>query len=1361
MKKNKTLQIAAGIILLAISISAGASLAWFRPTTKIGNQGETNIMPIDGSSSSGYFARGDGSSDNPFVIKTPRHLYNLAWLQYLGFFNNDDSPFYFLLEPADSKTLDMSGWVLPPIGTSKYPFIGNFNGNNKTIENLTIDNVVAANHIEQRPSIITSDSVDSNNVLKTYQANATNPFLSDTVDIVGLFGILGTYTGMVPVSANYSDVNIVSDLAIDNITINSASSKTLVGMACGYDNAALDKIAVDNSTINVASNSTPITSISSNISNYSLVGYATESAISKCYYRADKVSLPTVVNPNTNMGGNNWGGSIAMKDIYDQLRDIRDNEISYSAATHPTTQTKINGVLNPDLTTTENVYISNVSNDANRTYYHQYHTGDFKNEDGRVYASFTLARRATTANPTTTYGDDEANNNDHVYACLDGVRSKEMTTTTYNLTTVTNVPTNSTFRISDGKGNYLAYSDYGLSNTTTFSSASQWTYDNNNRIVLSNQTRYLRNNQGSLATTTDNTSNVIVWNISNEGVVSSVYNNNTYYLTYSNNSWRLVTATNGYYISDGSGNYLSAGSGTEPINQTSQNNATVWVDSGTYLYAQGSTNKRIRRSNSGQLSISDGNSRLFTIYGSTLRNQGGGGTTYYVNYNGSAWTVSTTSQTLTFVPVSFTPPKLSFVTAQSTSTENKTYSTKPTFFPLLMEPDTYKPMDGYMESEDSQKQYNTGYVISGRNINTTSNFQNYTGDIRFAGFPYNSNSTNSSSNSLSKYTSERKVYTRTRYLDDNGTLVDPGWVTISTQDTTFANTNLYHLSKFKKSFNTFNNTLQESATENFIYGVHFMDATITNDASHKVIIPEAKVLDKPATLNPDTHQYEDHISTYQNYEAPQDSIDFYLKSYGFINFFAGTYFSGTSGNNNSFFSLNHIIRSNYTEPTENSEGSSKISAIKRIAKIYSPVDSEGKNVAADDEHPYVYLYGDNTYSSTGTATAPAHLGKEIFNTDWIEQPSRSSAGSHSITMYTLYYFEIPVNAGEYALGSVSGTNGCYLNYLDIGAGAPTYKDVEMNESILSDFTNMSYPLGVDFADLDVDNIPTVIAAIVGGYSAAIVVKEATGTDVTYSFVKSTNSNASSLTITKPGNDPPDLKLSFKAGDVNVFYGSSEMSVSSLGIGYSILFERETKDHYGIISGSGVSTKTIEEKYSIGQQEAGTTIQLPNNGANYSVQWTVVTGEGAGTATASVSEDGLVTFQTAGTAVVEASWKIVTSLTEDQTWDPAPNNNAEGVETDPIIVWHFTDMTGKNVTPPNVVVSYEYSGSNQDSGAVFYYDITINNTSGRNLLFVIDSIKLSYASEEDATYFVRVHYGDQVVTLDSQTGQIIIPTPTNG
>ena len=50
----------------------------------------------------------------------------------------------------------------------------------------------------------------------------------------------------------------------------------------------------------------------------------------------------------------------------------------------------------------------------------------------------------------------------------------------------------------------------------------------------------------------------------------------------------------------------------------------------------------------------------------------------------------------------------------------------------------------------------------------------------------------------------------------------------------------------------------------------------------------------------------------------------------------------------------------------------------------------------------------------------------IFKTSWITNPGISQGTQ-------LYYFEVPCNAGEYCLGSVSGKTGAYLAYLDIAS----------------------------------------------------------------------------------------------------------------------------------------------------------------------------------------------------------------------------------------------------------------------------------------------------------------------------------------
>lgn len=99
--------------------------------------GKTAAQFIDGS-------HGDDQSNCAFEIKYPVQLYYFAWLQALGYFNIPSngvgtpiSPVYFYL----SEDLDMTGWVLPQIGTQTYPFVGNFDGNGHIVSNLTVQNI--------------------------------------------------------------------------------------------------------------------------------------------------------------------------------------------------------------------------------------------------------------------------------------------------------------------------------------------------------------------------------------------------------------------------------------------------------------------------------------------------------------------------------------------------------------------------------------------------------------------------------------------------------------------------------------------------------------------------------------------------------------------------------------------------------------------------------------------------------------------------------------------------------------------------------------------------------------------------------------------------------------------------------------------------------------------------------------------------------------------------------------------------------------------------------------------------------------------------------------------------------------------
>ena len=334
-----------------------------------------------------------------------------------------------------------------------------------------------------------------------------------------------------------------------------------------------------------------------------------------------------------------------------------------------------------------------------------------------------------------------------------------------------------------------------------------------------------------------------------------------------------------------------------------------------------------------------------------------GGTSHYLIYN-NGWTTTTTRTNLTWANATYTK-----IVENSSGSDYMDYTgTNVTYFPLITNPDSY---------EVARK--NTGYVIGGSEDNTTSAYPDKTGDIR-----------------VSKYATSdiNRSYS-------NGNLTNVYTINSNLQTTTI-NANDYI--KYEESKAEF----LDSITSGNIYGLHFMPANI--NINHLVTADYTLINGEEKT----------------NYKMPASSIDFNVMEKGFINFFAGTYFSG----NNSFFSLHHIERD------ENNE----ITSIKEISEIYK---------SSDDTKDYIYKYANNSY--TETLTSDYSL---IFSTNRIKRQS-------SVTTNAVYYFEIPVNAGEFALGSVSGGTGAYLMYLDIAtnggidqqANVDTFGSIDYRSSI--------------------------------------------------------------------------------------------------------------------------------------------------------------------------------------------------------------------------------------------------------------------------------------------------------------------------
>ena len=1361
-----------GLAIACLCLCASACLlgglsgaaAWFVEKATVSSQ-----SGLVGESQGAYFARGEGTSSSPFIINKPIHLYNLAWLQYIGYFNDENAPYYFALDPLDDQTtLDMAGWVLPPIGTSLYPFIGNFEGNGETIANLTTDNVIGTNHIVKKPTIITAAATDANGILKTYQkAGESTPatFLNTTLDVVGFFGIIGQYSGMAPVSASYADANSINFVALDNLSVKSASSSTLVGLACGYDNATLNGVAINNSNLYAANGATAITTITNNLSDYSLVGYATDDALGKCFVREDTTSLPKINNPNTQSGGQNWGGSIDMLHLYTQLAEIRDAHSgtasipATTAFSYPTSKTFVDGV--EDMSRRVNKTDARSVVNGRNTYYYRYEGNKLTYNDPEAgnpdYLSLTFARELNQSYTSYLDGEDQS----YKYNCLYGAKTFNFN----NATTVNNYETRPLFRINNGT-QYMTVTrqgnNYNIGSTTTPGNGTTFYLDGSNRIIctISNTSVYLRNNSGTLAATTTASSGATwTWDSTNHNLYTG-----TYYLNYSS-GWQLVqNDAYPYYTirannaAAGSG-YL-ARSGSYGITTSNEAGAQKWgygsvktsrhttPANGYYDYSKGTT--------------SSGYSYVLGFYGTSSLQVDSDTNTFlvlesgeatgtgklvadgrYLTYNNNSLSSTTTSGSATQFEVVYHPVETpnyginlvdtgqSKEISTSSTTENASYTTNATYFPLLMEPNTYKPMNEYVDPTDpgGQKKFNTGYIVAGCNDTTSSTYQQVWGDIRISAYPY------------SALSDRTNIHTRTNYLNGAG-IVSSGWTTLRSV-TDAAN---IKLQKYTSSYSKMQTLLQESSESGYIHGLHFMSAQISK--SHLATIGRAVVLDgkTPQVMN-DKGVLEDKASVYDQYQVPEDSIDFNLKSYGYINFFAGTYFSG----NNCFFSLHQVTR----------DGNNDIDTINQISEVYCPEyrDSAGNYLLGDEDHPYIYKYSgtptkwssytkvDGKWQCTTTTTEPSH-GPLLFDCSWITAPD-------SLTNDCLYYFEVPVNAGEYALGSVSGKNGAYLLYLDIGAGAANYKDVTQDENIVINITELVFPVGVDFVDLS-NNTSTLDVAAPGGSSATVAVKPTTtAVATTYTYATNTTTKQSTLALTKAGNDPPNMpastfSLEYEAESTSTSYVSTPLSLDA-SVTYTITVEKEIIQNYNPNIGSGTLTFTYVEKYTITNGKANRKIQLPTAGGN-GASWSVTSGNVTCAA-------GLVTFTGTGTAVVQTTWSNSTEIGDASNWTPLSSNNPDGAETSPIVKFHFIDYSSSSATPPNVVVTYTYSGTrNEQTGRQsFVYNLSVVNNSGKDIILVIDALKLSFTTESTTTYTATITYGGNTYSITAVGNTFTIPS----
>lgn len=230
--KYKYYKIANLIIALIVALFAvGQSFAWFINVA-------TATPDFGGSSSQGYYARGDGSQTNPFVINAPVHLYNMAWLQNQGSYN--DKVYYFEIDEALTGNLDMQAgfvkYVIPPIGNAQYPFKGDFNGNGKTVENLMVST--------NKNVLTTTTSSDLStytfsNYVGLFGATAKGSEISNFILKNPIVEVADAAETAVAVDTSYATGEVAAD------------SAPAVGIAVGQVNGKVESIGVNGGTLYV------------------------------------------------------------------------------------------------------------------------------------------------------------------------------------------------------------------------------------------------------------------------------------------------------------------------------------------------------------------------------------------------------------------------------------------------------------------------------------------------------------------------------------------------------------------------------------------------------------------------------------------------------------------------------------------------------------------------------------------------------------------------------------------------------------------------------------------------------------------------------------------------------------------------------------------------------------------------------------------------------------------------------------------------------------------------------------------------------------------------------------------------------
>ena len=611
-----------------------------------------------------------------------------------------------------------------------------------------------------------------------------------------------------------------------------------------------------------------------------------------------------------------------------------------------------------------------------------------------------------------------------------------------------------------GTGNDTVTDDRESNHTMWVIDANGYVYANHNGTPY-----YLQNNSGALTVVTTNPTS---WTV-NENNLS----NNNFYLSYQTYVSKWVLLPYPSYTINRSGTYLnltgstatSFGSGTSVADWTDASGRTIWCFSTTgtnpsgtiytiyngtryFLYINGTT-----------LNISSTNSTTWTNSNTTNNRLSAraNNRTYYLTYYNNSWSVGTSTTgsranmtttsvaqpTVTFSfgstpsvtltpetePLPYTQPEkidngngnLSRTQVTGLKDFTKSSEMKPSGIPVyipITPTGTAEDFIAYRAGGDTDifnvAAGNTGYITSGAYDLS----DNRRGDVRLSAYTITS---------INNCYTPANGFTRVYTIDGSGpNNYNKRQINLTTGKCDA--TGVQYV-RFLDSKAQLTETLRKTnSADQSVYGIHFMDAVIGMD--HIITAPYAVV---------DGVEYSD------GYDLPEVAIDFSVHQKGYITFYAGAYHSS----NDSLFSLHEIKRNGNV-----------IEDIKEIQYIYT---------TGVQKDPYIYMYKDRTFSDGESHPTNGSSftvdGKEyslIFNCEWIwTNPGFVTASQHDV-----YYFEIPVNRGEYALGSVDGGTGAYLIYLDIAANSQLVDRATVIENFEEVTRTYEFPVGATFQNTD-------------------------------------------------------------------------------------------------------------------------------------------------------------------------------------------------------------------------------------------------------------------------------------------------------